>query len=113
MGEYLRSISAVPITQQELFELFDYHKNEGALYWKTSRQCIAAGTRAGTVTKKGHRRIKIDGQEYLEHRLIWLMFKGEIRPGENVIHRDGDKGFNAIENLMLINKYTCEEVDLG
>lgn len=88
------------ITQAELHEMFEYIG--GHLYRRST------GKQAGTNTADGYRRIIIDGYFYLEHRLIWLMFKGEIYGEESIIHLDGVKDNNRIENLKLVGAWSDE-----
>lgn len=86
------------ITQHELLERFDYDHESGRLIYKYGRH---KGLGAGTVDKDGYRRIRIAGKSYVEHRLVWLMLKGDLYPEENVRHIDGDKLNNGIENLAI------------
>jgi len=96
------------MTRDNIKSLFDY--KDGKLYWKSNRcnNKIKAGQRAGTLHSKGYWHIKINGKYFLEHRLIWSMFKGECIPSvdliQNLDHIDRDKLNNRIENLRVANK---------
>ena len=51
-------------------------------------------------TKHGDKR----ANWYFEHRLIWLMFNGEIDCSRVINHIDNDRGNNHIENLELVSQ---------
>lgn len=84
------------ITRERVAELFEYR--DGGLYWKVcSAQRIKIGDRAGSSHDCMCKRVKVDGKNYLEHRLIYLMHNGELP--EFLDHIDGDRTNNRIENL--------------
>ncbi|MDA9149476.1 AP2 domain-containing protein [Synechococcus sp. AH-229-G18] len=57
---------------ERLRELFDYDPLRGELVWRESRGGTArAGSVAGKVTKQGYRHIRVEGELYYAHRLIW------------------------------------------
>lgn len=39
------------------------------------------------------------------HRLVWESINGEIPPGFEINHRDGNKKNNCISNLELVTRY--------
>ena len=56
----------------------------------------------GSITKDGYLAIKIDGIDYLQHRLVMEQSMGrKLVNGENVHHRNGDRLDNRISNLEL------------
>lgn len=83
------------ITQEYLNTLFEYR--DGGLYRRISRGPQHAGIRAGTKTKKGYIRVRVDGAFYMEHRLVFFMFHG--RWPEMTDHINGIRDDNRIENL--------------
>jgi hypothetical protein len=83
------------LTQDYLNTLFEYR--DGALYRRISRGPQHAGTRAGTKTKKGYIRVRVDSVFYMEHRLVFFMFHG--RWPEMTDHINGVRDDNRIENL--------------
>jgi len=83
------------LTQEYLNLLFEY--KDGGLYRRISRGPQHAGVRAGTKTKKGYIRIRIDGVFYMEHRLVFFMHHG--RWPEVTDHINGVRDDNHIENL--------------
>ena len=92
-------------------ELVEY--KDGKLYWlKTSRNGVAqAGERCGSWNNQGYRRVKWQGQNISEHRLIWELLKGPI-PGDLTIdHINEIKDDNRIENLRLLSH--SENASLG
>jgi hypothetical protein len=48
--------------------------------------------------------ISIDGQSYLVHRIVWLIFHGEPVPRE-IDHRDRDGTNNRIANLRAATHF--------
>lgn len=85
----------------EILRLDD--RSESGLAWRKDVAPRArAGQRAGSVQPTtGHWRIKIDGEAYGAHRIVYLLAKG-IDPGERVVdHIDGDGLNNDPKNLRL------------
>jgi hypothetical protein len=85
------------ITQERLKEIFEY--KDGALYWKkpnVKANRIKIGDRFG-ANDNGYRRGGIDGTNYLEHRLIFMMHHGFVP--KYIDHIDNDTTNNHIENL--------------
>ena len=58
----------------------------------------SAGKLAGTRKKRGQIEVRIDGQRYQAHRLIWKMVHG-VDPKEQIDHVDMDPGNNRLSNL--------------
>ena len=83
------------LTAEYLNTLFEYRG--GALYRRLSRGPQHAGGRAGTTTKKGYIRIRVDGKFYMEHRLVFFMHHG--RWPDVTDHINGDRSDNRIGNL--------------
>lgn len=78
-------------------ELLEYR--DGQFYWKVNRSgSRGQGQLAGCLdTNNGYRKITIDGVQYGEHRLVYLMFHGYLP--EIIDHIDGNPANNLIENL--------------
>ncbi|MFC0819731.1 HNH endonuclease signature motif containing protein [Moraxella marmotae] len=95
------------ITQQLLHEYLDYNPNTGHLIWK-KKLCskVVVGRRAGTKVKnRDNRIIKIFGQVFIEHRLIWLYVYGYYpKPHEHIDHINHDEQDNRIANLRLVSQ---------
>ena len=88
------------ISQDRVKELFDY--KDGKLFWKIYKSSRAQiGDRAGCLSKDGYRRIRIDGKDYLEHRIIWSLHYGYF-PKE-IDHINRDPSDNRIENLREVS----------
>lgn len=87
------------ITSERVIELFVYKPLSGWLINRVSRNSRAQeGTRAGTLDiNAGYRKVWIDGAQYYEHRVIWLMMTGEWP--ENIDHKDGVRDNNIWINL--------------
>lgn len=91
------------ITQNLLHERFTYA--DGELYWKTvySRR-LKVGQLAGDKDGTDYRRVMIGTKHHKMHRLIWIMFNGDIPEGMIVDHIDRERSNNRIENLRLLDK---------
>jgi len=91
------------LTQQQIKEFFDYQ--DGMLYWKNGRSGIKTdGSEAGCIHHTGYRVITVNSKSYKVHRLIWVMFNGDIPNGLLVDHVDRNISNNKIENLRLLTK---------
>ncbi len=77
-------------------EYFEYI--DGKLIWKVDKSTrVKSGTEAGSLLNNGYKRVKVNGKDYLTHRVIFFMLKGYL-PNE-LDHVNGNKLDNRIENL--------------
>jgi hypothetical protein len=86
-----------------LLDTFDY--NDGTLFWKrVNNHCysVKPGDKAGSINSSGALCVKVDGKNYLNHRIIFAMHHGYVP--EFVDHADGDRLNNKIENLRDATK---------
>ena len=87
-------------SKSRLRELFAY-KN-GKLFWNKSGNGRKVGDEAGMITEKGYRRIRVDGNLHMAHRLVWA-YHFDDAP-EYIDHIDGNKLNNSIDNLRSATK---------
>lgn len=85
------------LTQARLKEVLQYDPETGYLLWRISKQKVVKGKRAGSVRKDGYINIRIEGGQYLAHKLVWLYFKGYLP--KMIDHIDRDRANNRIDNL--------------
>jgi hypothetical protein len=91
------------ITQDYLHERFTYR--DGELYWKVVfSNRLKVGQLAGDKDGRGYRRIMMGKKHFKMHRLIWIMFNGNIPDDIIVDHKDRNIDNNRIENLRLVTK---------
>lgn len=81
------------LTQDRVRELFYYEPDTGWLIRRTD----PLQERAGYLRKDGRRGIKVDGEAYFEHRIIWLWMTGYLPP--EIDHKNLDRGDNRWSNL--------------
>ena len=86
------------IDAQELRKNLRYEKETGDFWWIVSRPGLPNGRPAGSFMTNGYRKIRMDGANYLSHRLAWLYVHGEW-PKHEIDHVDGDPSNNAWSNL--------------
>ena len=80
-----------------LKDLYDYNTETGIFIRKYSTKGFLEGTRAGSITQRGYRKISIGTKAYLEHKLAWFYVHG-VYPNY-LDHINGEKTDNRIANL--------------
>lgn len=97
-------MSNTELDQQRLRFLLDYNHGTGRFTWRVYRGGKAAkGTEAGAIHNRGYRSIKVDGKNYLEHRLVWLWVYGEW-PSNELDHANQIKTDNRLSNLRDVTR---------
>lgn len=91
------------LTVDRVRELLDYDPFTGVLTWRVSRQRVKKGSVAGASMRSGHLRVKLDGKDYLAHRIAWLHWYGK-EPPPLLDHRDRQPANNAIANIRPATK---------
>lgn len=90
-----------------LISQLKYDHTTGIFTWKINKKGPAkVGMVAGAAHGKGYTTIRINGQDYLAHRLAWMIFHGSLREEEQIDHINLDRKDNRISNLR---KATNEE----
>jgi hypothetical protein len=86
----------IPIDTELVRSLFDYQ--DGCLVWKVNKGTAIKGSKAH-ANGNGYLAIKLFGQPYLEHRLIWVWHGNQLNA--TIDHIDGNPLNNKIENLRM------------
>jgi hypothetical protein len=90
-----------------LHELFEYR--DGCLFWKSTKSTRndIIGKKVGCLNTGGYFTTRINGKNFLVHRIIYQMFNGVVP--NTLDHIDGNSQNNKIENLrpatVLQNAY--------
>lgn len=85
-------------------ELLDYDSVHGILVWRAGRRKDLNGRRAGSANGRlGYRKIRVDGHDVMEHRLVWFHVNGEWPEGE-IDHINGVHYDNRIVNLRDVSR---------
>jgi hypothetical protein len=90
------------LTQDRLKSLLNYNPATGEFTWAVDRGGRRIGEVAGYIGRdkyrKAYRRTRVDGKEYLVHRLAWLYSYGEW-PKNEIDHIDQNSLNNRLSNL--------------
>lgn len=86
------------LNQSRLQLLLRYDPLTGHFCWRHSGGGHHMDRPAGSLAARVYRAIKIDGRDYLAHRLAWLYVHGQFPPGD-IDHINMDRSDNRI---MLI-----------
>lgn len=70
----------------------------GHFHWMIAKPKVHIGMRAGNLTERGYRKIRINGKKYFEHRLAFYFMTGEW-PKDQVDHINGITDDNSWANL--------------
>jgi len=91
------------LTFNEVDELLRYDPETGVLRWKkrTSNR-VRVGDVAGSKHPEGYVSIKVNGIQYLAHRIVWLL-KTKTWPTGQIDHIDHERSNNRFENLRDTN----------
>lgn len=95
---------AKTIDQQFLKQHFDYDKNTGELTYKWDNLLGKAGSSATAKHSAGYLTTRINGKDYLVHRIIWLMQTGQWP--KQIDHINHVRTDNRWDNLREVDNKT-------
>lgn len=84
-------------------EYLSYDSETGEISWLKQGSGVMRGMIAGTVTNRGYRRIKLEGRQFLAHRLAWALYFNE-QPSSFIDHINGLRDDNRIINLRVVTR---------
>ena len=89
------------LTAETVRKLLDYEPETGVFRWRVDVNSRARkGMVAGCGNGEGYTRIKVFGNSYRAHRLVWLHVYGDWPP-EQIDHVNGLRDDNRLVNLRL------------
>lgn len=86
------------VSVEEVVKQLSYDPSTGELRWKIGKCGVRPGVIAGSVSKSGYRKIKLNGVEHCAHRLAWVFIHGRF-PDGFIDHINLDKDDNRPGNL--------------
>ena len=81
-----------------------YEVKDGKLIIKSrdKTRMPKVGEFAGTINSKGHLSVSVLKSRFRVHLIVWFLIYGEF-PKAMVVHRDGNRQNNSIENLIMVD----------
>lgn len=81
-----------------------YDPIAGTLRWKSRPSgCVRVGYLAGCKHANGHIEVRLQNKPYMAHHIAWFLHYG-IWPSRPILHANGNKRDNRINNLKIKDK---------
>lgn len=102
----MKGIKKIPIPENVSDFLAYDPESESGLVWKVKRGYAGCniGDYAGSLNGSGTYNLTLRGRKYLNHRIIWYLFYGELDHDKEIDHLDGNRKNNNISNLRLVHR---------
>lgn len=97
MKKYRQDLSYSVVSQ-----FLAYDPLTGFLYKRAPVTLLPTGMPVGRLDTKGYLRTRIDGVDYKNHRLAWLLFYMQW-PTQEIDHINGIRADNRIKNLRDVS----------
>jgi hypothetical protein len=92
-----------PITQEKLKAVLDYNPDTGIFVRKKNSGPAKKGDIAGSLGRDGYLVVRIFGERYLAHRLVWLWANGYL-PEHEIDHINRKRDDNRLKNLRHVSR---------
>jgi hypothetical protein len=101
------------IDQQTVKRLFYYDAESGMLIWRNGNgRNVKPWQEAKASNGQGYYSVKIDGNSYRVHRLIWLYVYGNF-PEKDIDHKNRIRNDNRLCNLRDVSRTdNCQNISL-
>lgn len=76
----------------------EFRHQQGVLFFMKERPGRSTTKPAGYLRADGYKAVRLQGQSYLAHRLVWCLEYGAW-PKEQIDHKDGNRTNNRPDNL--------------
>lgn len=93
----LRTIEEEKRGIDALLENVAVNVQTGKIVWVKHKKSTLVGTEPGTKMKEGYTRLKVDGKNYLRHRIIYYVATGKLP--DVIDHKNGVEAGDGIDNL--------------
>lgn len=91
---------------EKLSSAYTYRPDTGDFVWAINPGKLRhlLGRIAGSCRGDGYRRMTVGGQEYMVHRLVWLVEHG-VWPQNDIDHVNGVRSDNRVANLRDVPRF--------
>jgi hypothetical protein len=101
MNSYHLTLKPVP-SKNYLNSVLRYEKETGFVYWRKNNKIVKGCI---NKVKQKYKRIMINKEHYLLHRIIYQMHYGDLTVNDPIDHIDRNRFNNRIENLRKANVF--------
>jgi len=91
----------LPLSELAAFLAVSQESPTGLVWVVSPTTNVKVGTPAGTMTTNGYYRVRLNGQRYPNHRVVWALVNRRDPGLMQIDHRDRNRTNNDPNNLQL------------